>query len=68
MVKITDIFTVPILSILKRPRMYQAYNESRNTSPWELRAIKIRQKGRDSNERAIRNTLLDEVHVRAAFK
>ena len=40
--------------------MYQAFNESRNTSPCELSAIETRQMGIDFNERDIRNTLLDE--------
>lgn len=40
--------------------MYQAFNESRNTSPCELSAIKIRQMGIDFNEGDTRNTLLDE--------
>lgn len=60
MAKITDIFTMPILSVLKRPSTCQAFNESHNTSPSELSEIKIRQMGIDFNERDIRNTLPDE--------
>lgn len=59
---------MPILSILKRPSMYQALNESHNASPCELTAIKIRQMGIDFNECDIRKTFFDEGKRRFMFK